>query len=275
MRCPRSTASCGSCARSLVGCAWLAASAAANRRPRWRLVRLAPCKRSDAGPSPAPNPMAGCDWGRTARVRFYKTGTSSRQAAQSLPLGPACAPTSAASTSLCARLRPERSSAIHLPVGSILCSRRRAGSRRFCSISQRLHHSTFPPLLTLRGPLLVSPSLPCAAGRVSDSVLRSSCPTRRTLAGSLTLTALARPLAPLPSSTHTSISPAVVRLPLAPPRRASQLGPDGASSDGNPLRRPSIPFRRVLDIGRSLPWSNPQRRPPAQPGPTPAPSSER
>lgn len=74
----------------------------------------------------------------------HKTGwhTSSRQAAQSLPLGPACAPTSAASTSLCARLRPERSSAIHLPVGSILCS----SCGVFCSISQRLHHSTFPPL---------------------------------------------------------------------------------------------------------------------------------
>ena len=157
----------------------------------------------------------------------HKTGwhTSSRQAAQSLPLGPACAPTSAASTSLCARLRPERSSAIHLPVGSILCS----SCGVFCSISQRLHHSTFPPLLTPPRAACGLPPPLCGWSclRLHSPFLLSHPPHTRWTSH----THRSRVHWRLFSPTHINLTCCRSSATRSPPRRASRTRPDGASSD--------------------------------------------
>ncbi len=272
---------CGPFARPLIGRPAQAASAAANPRAGPAARQAGRCKLSSAGTppfgsTPAAEGMRACDWAR----RWHALGFTTKRhvkAAQSRTCMP-CAnqPSSMSSSVVPVRLRPEHSSAIHLPavpfrIGSCAASGRRVAAK--VAASAALQVSPLTPVRPVPGlwsglvwsGLVVClvcltaspPALPLSpASTVLLSALSHS--TR-----SLNLAALASTLAHLPTHHPPARSPSFAVLKQAPRDQARSRS---LSSNQTSLGALPTQSHRATDCLQTSLRKTQTQRPTALPG---------
>ena len=257
---------CGPFARPLIGRPAQAASAAANPRAGPAARQAGRCKLSSAGTppfgsTPAAEGMRACDWGR----RWHALGFTTKRhvkAAQSRTCMP-CAnqPSSMSSSVVPVRLRPEHSSAIHLPavpfrIGSCAASGRRVAAKVAASAALQVSPLTpVRPVPGLWSGLVWSGGVPGLPDCLSACPASLSC-LHRAAIRPVPLHSLPEPRRSRVDSRPSSHAPSTRPLPLL---RCSQTGPARSGPESLALFEPDLSWRSpdAIASGYRLPPDQP------------------